>query len=59
MNIKIVIEWDSETREALVQINDRYARTWTDSDFSMLKDLSDDSPRQVLRERIVLERAVS
>lgn len=58
MKTKITIEWDSETREALVQINDREPILWTDSDFSMLKDLSEDDPRVVLRRRIVLEQPV-
>lgn len=57
MKVKTTIEWDSETREALVQVNDREPTVWTDSDFSMLKDLSEDDPRVVLRRRIVLERA--
>lgn len=40
MKVKITIDWDSETREALVQINDRpTARRWKDADLSVLKRL--------------------
>lgn len=41
MRTRISIDWDSETREALVQINDRQPRTWTDCDLSILKQLED------------------
>lgn len=41
MRTRITIDWNSETREALVQINDRQPRTWTDCDLSILKQLED------------------